>query len=258
MNKEILLWQKDIPYALESPGQFPAVTPFPVTGSKGAVLICPGGGYDHLAAHEGAPVAEMFNTYGISAFVLRYRLHPCHSQAPLNDALRAIRMLRSYGYEKVAILGFSAGGHLACSAATLYPDAILNASDPIDRYSSKPDHLISCYSVVSFVSNTHTGSLLNLLSSESGNISLQRYFSAELHIKKDTSPAFIWHTAGDVSVPPENSLALAAAYARLNKSFELHIYPGGHHGMGLATDDPVISGWSSSCADWLIRNGYKA
>ncbi len=114
MREKVYLWNGTAPYSEYSPDQAqPSVTCFPVEGSKGAVVVCPGGGYTMKAPHEGDPIAEMLNRAGISAYVLDYRVKPCHMEAPLGDASRAIRVVRGMGYEKVAILGFSAGGHLA-------------------------------------------------------------------------------------------------------------------------------------------------
>ena len=148
MNRRIFLWPCEAPYSSESPGQAqPSVTEFRVPGSRGAVIVCPGGGYEVKAGHEGAPIAEMLSNAGISAYVLDYRVVPFHPLAPLSDALRAIRVVRSMGYEKVAILGFSAGGNLCCSAATHYDRGVSDSDDPIQRLSSRPDAFIPCYAV---------------------------------------------------------------------------------------------------------------
>ncbi len=252
----IRLWpENEIPYWEE--GQcVPALDAYPVAGSKGAVVVCPGGGYCMKASHEGGQIAKMLNMAGISAYVLDYRVRPCHYEAPLSDAKRAIRTVRGMGYEKVAILGFSAGGHLTCSAATLYDAGDPAAEDPIERLSSRPDAFIPCYPVVSFASFRHQGSLEALLGDKKNDYSLIRRFSAELHVNGDTPPAFIWHTAEDGAVPVENSLNLAAALAHAGVSFELHIFPHGPHGMGLAGGDPVVGQWPALCQKWLLNQGY--
>lgn len=134
MHEKIYLWKEDAPYTQFSPLQAqPSVTEYAVPGSRGAVVVVPGGGYCMKADHEGAPIAEMLNQAGVSAYVLDYRVKPCHMLAPLADAKRAIRLVRSMGYEKVAILGFSAGGHLTCTAATLYDAGDPDAADPLER-----------------------------------------------------------------------------------------------------------------------------
>lgn len=250
MDTEIqkyILWERDIPFQCPGDTFIPAMTGYHVQDCKKAVLVCPGGGYRYKAEHEGAPVARVLNAAGISAFVLDYRVAPCHCKAPMNDALRAIRLLRSAGYEKVAVLGFSAGGHVACCAAVHYRDAYLDGNDPVDRFDSRPDGLISCYSVISMTEYAHPGSVQQLLGEACGDRKLEEYFSAQLHVTGDTPPAFIWYTSADGSVPVENSLMLAEAYAENGVPFELHVFPGGHHGMGLAADDPVISAWAGLC-----------
>lgn len=252
-NDLVYLWDKE---SSMNNGFRPSVKCFRVSGSRGAVLVIPGGAYTHRASHEGDPVASMINTASISAFVLDYHVCPCKKDEPLQDALRAVRIIRSMGYEKVSVLGFSAGGNLACCAAVHYADASLIPSDPVDTFSSRPDGLISCYSVVSMLENVHFGSVRNLLQSEWEDMALRRYFSAEVFVDAFSPPAFIWHTSCDSSVPPENSLRLAQAYAAHGIDYELHIFPGGHHGMGLAKEDKCISQWTDLCLGWLKRNGF--
>jgi acetyl esterase/lipase len=259
MNKGdiIYLWKDKAPYTDECGGQAqPSIKAFPVEGSRGAVVVCPGGGYCMKAQHEGDPISEMLNQAGISAFTLDYRVRPCPYDAPLTDALRAIRLVRSFGYEKVAILGFSAGGNLTCSAATLYTDGNPDADDPIDRLSSRPDAFIPCYAVVSFISYEHCGSRYSLLGDKGDDLALVRRFSAELNVTRDTPPAFIWHTADDGCVPVENSLMLARALAEHGVPFEMHIFPHGYHGLGLATGLPDVGQWPALCQKWLTLQGY--
>ena len=258
----IMLWPQGFaPYMEDCGGQAaPSITMYrahrdDAQPSPGVVLICPGGGYHYKATHEGGQIAEMINEAGIDAAVLDYRVAPCPHDAPLQDCQRAIRTLRAMGYEKAAVLGFSAGGHVACSAAVHYDRGHADAQDPLERLSCRPDALISCYSVVSFTQHTHIGSLTNLLGERRGSISLQRFYSAERNVTPDTPPAFIWHTAEDASVPVENSLNLAAALSRCGVPFEMHIFPEGHHGLGLASDYPA-GAWAGLCTAWLIRQGF--
>lgn len=256
--KRILLWEAGCAPHIRACGEQaePSLEPYIAEGSRGAVIVCPGGGYRIKAEHEGAPVAKMLQCAGVSAFVLDYRVAPCPHDAPLGDALRAVRVVRAMGYEKVAILGFSAGGHLACSAATLYTSGDSDADDPIERLSSRVDGLISCYGVVSFVSHPHIGSRGKLLGDEYGNLELARRYSAELNVTKDTPPAFIWHTMADEKVPVENSLNLAAAYSRAGVSCELHVFPQGCHGLGLAEEIPQTAQWTELLVRWLNTQGY--
>ncbi len=255
--REVLpLWADgNIPYFQEN-NEIPSIECYPVEGAKGAVVICPGGAYCLRASHEGGQIAITLNRAGISAYVLNYRVRPCHYEAPLSDAKRAIRTVRSMGYEKVAIMGFSAGGHLTCSAATLYDKGDANAADPIERISSRPDGFIPCYPVVSFTTFRHHGSMVALLGNHAGNLALQRRFSAELQVTDDTPPAFIWHTMTDASVPIQNSLNLANALACHGVEFELRVYPCEPHGMGLAKGTPIVGEWSDHCTRWLLGQGY--
>ena len=259
VNKEpeqILLWPDgNIPYWQEG-NCIPNIKAYPVEGSTGAMVVCPGGAYCIKASHEGRQIARMLNGANISAYVLDYRVRPCHYEAPLSDAKRAIRMVRSMGYEKVGILGFSAGGHLTCSAATLYDMGNPDAEDPIDRLSSRPDVFVPCYGVVSFISFRHQGSVNALLRDDRGNFELIYRFSAEMHVDKNTPPAFIWHTAEDSGVPVENSLRYAAALSACKIPFELHIFPDAPHGLGLAKDFPAVAQWAGLCQNWLIRMGF--
>ena len=251
MKQIIPLWPREAPYTAESPEQTqPSVKAFPAYGADIAVVVCPGGGYVRKAEHEGDPIAEMLCQSGIAGYVLDYRVSPCHPMAPLSDAQRAIRLVRSMGYRHVGILGFSAGGHLACSAATHYDAGEPDANDPLERLPCRPDFFIPCYPVVSMTQYQHDGSRRALLG-KADDPDLERYFSAELHVTSDTPPAFIWHTANDGSVPVENSLLLAAALSKANVSFELHIYPDGRHGLGLAEDKPVVRQWPKQCVDFI-------
>ena len=253
------LWKNTAPYSGYSPNQAqPSVTCFPVENSKGAVVVCPGGGYGMKADHEGTAIANMLNECGVSAFVLDYRVKPCHHAAPLSDANRAVRLVRSMGYAKVGIMGFSAGGNLTCCAAVHYDNGNPDSPDPIERYSSRPDAFIPCYAVVSLTQFTHVQTRQNLLKDRRDDQALARYFSAEQHITEDTPPAFIWHSATDEMVPVDNSLILGAAMAAKGVPFEMHIFPEGLHGLGLAKELPVVARWSDMACDWLERQGFKA
>ena len=256
-HETIKLWPGDAPYTQDSPEQRqPSLLPYPVDGAKGAVVICPGGGYCMKADHEGRDIAKMLNEAGVAAYVLDYRVKPCHYEAPLSDVKRAIRLVRSMGYEKVGVVGFSAGGHVCCSAATLYDLGDPDAADPIERLSSRPDAFVSSYSVVSFVSFPHQGSLKSLMGDHSADYKLLRRFSAELNVTGDTPPGFIWHSCGDQLVPVENSIQLAKAMAEAGAPFELHIFPGGCHGAGVASPDENAEKWAPMSIGWLKDLGF--
>ncbi len=258
-NGRILLWQQDAPWAELCKAQpAPTLTPYIAPGSRGAVVVCPGGGYQMKAQHEGEPVALMLQNAGISAFVLDYRVAPCHHTTPLGDAKRAIRTVRAMGYQKVGILGFSAGGHLCCSAAMQFDLGDPMAEDLIERISSRPDAFVPCYAVVSFGKHTHQGSREKLLGEQATDEALIRLYSNELQVCKDTPPAFIWHTSDDGAVPVQNSLLLALALADAGIAHELHVYPNGRHGLGLAQELSDVSGWAGDCVRWLQRQGFGA
>ena len=254
----IPLWPGDAPYSDRSPGQAqPSLQPYPAENARGAVVVVPGGGYYMKAGHEGDPIALMLNSQGISAYVLDYRVHPCHPLAPLTDASRAIRLVRSLGYEKTAILGFSAGGHICCSAATHYDAGDPDSADPVERFSSRPDAFIPCYAVTLFrAPYTHLSSRQGLLGEEWEKEEWVRYFSTEENVTPDTPPAFLWHTAEDGLVPVQNSLILAKALADKGVSFELHVYPKGMHGMGLASLCVPAAQWGGELCRWLLEMGF--
>lgn len=257
MSEKILLWPGEAPYSSFSPGQAqPSLTPFPAEGSRGAMVVCPGGGYTHKAAHEGEPIARLLQNAGISAYVLDYRVAPCFREAPLADAKRAIRVLKAMGYEKVGIMGFSAGGHLCCSAATLYDEGNPDSDDPVERLSSRPDVFCPCYAVVTFGKYTHMDSREALLGEEKDNEEMIRRFSGERNVTRNTPPAFIWHTAQDGFVPAQNSLQLAMALRDNDVMFELHVYPLGHHGIGLGSDNAVASQWGGEMCRFLNSMGF--
>ncbi len=255
--EKIMLWQKP-PYIEYTNNSFePSIAPFVINESKSAILVCPGGGYGGKAGHEGAPIAKMFNEHGLNSFVLDYNVAPCHKFAPLSDVQRAIRTIRNMGYEKVGVCGFSAGGHLTCTSATLYDFEAYSKTDDIDNLSARPDAFIPCYPVVTFDEEfTHIGSRQNLLSSEWENKTLVELFSNEKHINSDTPPAFIWHTANDELVPVRNSLELAKALSENGVYFELHIFPNGWHGLGLALDCEDIKVWSDCACTFLKKLNF--
>jgi acetyl esterase/lipase len=259
-EEPIKLWTDKAPGAVgNEPQDIPTLTPyFPKEKANGtAVIVCPGGGYSRLANHEGEPVAQWLNTLGITAFVLKYRLGPrYHHPAPLQDAARAIRTVRSHAGEwkldvnRIGILGFSAGGHVASTAGTHFDGG--KAGDPytIERFSSRPSLMVLIYPVVTMGQLTHGGSK-RLLIGENATPDMIKLLSNEEQVTKETPPTFLVHTADDSAVPVENSLNLAAALRRASVPFELHIYERGRHGFGLGGSDPILSTWPARCADWL-------
>ncbi len=253
-NEKIMLWDNP-PYIGYTNNSFePSITPYVVNDKKTAVIVCPGGGYGCKAGHEGEPIARMYNEHDINAYVLDYNVAPCHKFAPLSDVQRAIRTLRHMGYEKVGVCGFSAGGHLTCTSATMYDFEAYPKADKIDEYSARPDAFIPCYPVVTFdESFTHMGSRQNLLSSEWQDQELVEKFSNEKNVNSNTPPCFIWHTATDDVVPVKNAFALAEALSKNKVYFELHIFPVGWHGLGLAYEYDDIKVWSECACTFLKK-----
>ncbi|NHN29333.1 alpha/beta hydrolase [Paenibacillus agricola] len=260
----LLLWPNGTPNKLgEDAEDKPTLVPYLVEGAapSAAVVVCPGGGYQRRAEHEGEPIALWLNSLGVSAFVVHYRVAPYQHPNPLSDAQRAIRIVRSRAQEwnidpaRVGILGFSAGGHLASSSGTHYDKGQADAEDPIERESSRPDLLVLCYPVISFVANAHMGSRANLLG-DPADPQLVELMSSEQQVTPETPPTFLWHTADDAAVPVENSLMFASALSRNKVPFELHVYESGRHGLGLGTEVVGVRAWTDACAIWLAKQGF--
>lgn len=225
-----------------------------------AVIICPGGGYGHLAMdHEGRQIAEWLNSFGVTAFVLRYRHHGTGHKhpVPMMDGQRAIRLVRSRAAEwnvdpaKIGVLGFSAGGHLASTLGTHFDAGNADATDAIDQVSSRPDFLVLCYPVISLTADyTHKGSRENLLG-PSPDKELVRSLSNEFQVTRETPPTFLFHTNADTGVPPENSVVFYEALRKAGVPAELHIFEMGKHGLGLAGEIPGTNSWPERCREWM-------
>ncbi|MEQ1603264.1 MAG: alpha/beta hydrolase [Pyrinomonadaceae bacterium] len=261
------LWPDGAPNAVgKEPQDIPTITAFLApkeTATGAAVLVLPGGGYTRLSdVKEGSDVAKWLNSLGISAFVLKYRLGPRYNQPnPLLDAARAMRTIRHRATEwgvdtkRVAILGFSAGGHLASTMGTKYDEGKADAKDEIERVSSRPDAMILLYPVITMGEFTHAGSKKYLLG-ENSTPELIKLYSNELQVTKDTPPTFIFHTMTDATVPVENAMLFASALRKNGVPFEFHLYEQGPHGVGLAPTNPYLASWAARCADWLVLRGF--
>jgi len=264
------LWANGAPGAKGSEdGDKPTLTIYRPPREKAtgaAVVICPGGGYGHLAMdHEGHQIAQWLNSFGVAGFILQYR----HSRsgsgyghpAPLQDAQRAVRTVRARAKEwgvdpaRIGILGFSAGGHLASSAGTHFQNRYNDAKDSIDKVSCRPDFMVLIYPVISFTESfTHKGSRKNLLGNNPER-ELVENLSNERQITAETPPTFLVHGNDDKGVPPENSVFFYLALRKAKVPAEMHIYENGRHGFGLGKQFGPVSTWPTRCQDWMKNRG---
>lgn len=256
-----LLWEGKALGALgNAPEDTPSLTVYqnPDGGAQRAgIVICPGGAYAGLADHEGAPVAHWFESIGIRAFVLRYRLGPrYHHPVMLHDAERAIRYVRAqaqkFGVDpkRIGVLGFSAGGHLASTVSTHFSPGKAEDTDPIERVSSRPDFSILIYPVITMRDpHTHAYSREMLLGQHPSQKDIDD-LSNERAISLDTPPTFIVHGANDDAVPIQNALGYANGLADHRVPFEMHIPGNGPHGFGLGYPNSPQD-WRALCAKWL-------
>lgn len=222
------------------------------------IVICPGGGYTHLAMnHEGHLFARWLNERGITAVILKYRMPNGHERIPLADAQQAIRWVRMQAKEwgiypvKVGIAGFSAGGHLASTLMTHYEQGNENASEPIKRFNSRPDFALLFYPVISMQAGlTHAGSRHALLGEEPGMDKVNEY-SGELHVTAQTPPAFIVHSDDDKAVSVMNSVSFYQALKKHDVPAVLYIFPKGGHGWGLRDSYEYYPEWTTLLEKWL-------
>jgi acetyl esterase/lipase len=269
----ILLWDNGAPGATgTTDADKPTLTVFRAAGVgvHPAVIIAPGGSYSHLAmTYEGRDVATWMNSVGVTAFVLRYRLTPYHYPIELEDAQRAIRLVRARATEfgidpaRLGMMGFSAGGHLTSTAGTHFDAGNPNAADPIDRQSSRPDFLVLAYPVISFQAGTlgaadvlrANGSSGRNLLGDNPDPQLLTQLSNELQVTPQTPPTFIYHCSTDKTVPVESSVAFYLALHKAGVPAELHIFENGAHGGGLALGDPGRGAWPMLLENWLRGRG---
>lgn len=259
------LWKNGAPGALgTNPKDIPtlhAVLPEKPNGA--AIIVAPGGGYQSVVDHEKYNVAEYFANLGLTAFVLVYRVGPRYQHpAMLHDVARAVRTVRASAKQynldpnRIAIIGFSAGGHLAATISVHHDPGDPNAADPIDRVSSRPDLAILCYPVITMDKQKgHLGSLKNLLGPEPKPEHVE-LMSLELQVRADTPPTFIYHRTFDGIVPVQHPLLYAAALADKNVPFELHVYDHKGHGSVFALNDAIDRDWPDRLVNWLRRRGF--
>lgn len=237
--------------------------PVAAKATGAAVVICPGGGYIGEAAfHEGYQFADWLNEQGIAGIVLKYRLPNGHSEIPLIDAKRAMRLVRAHANEwnidpkKIAIAGFSAGGHLASTLGTHFDDGDTKASDPVERFTSRPDLMLLFYPVVSMKKNvTHAGSRYNLLGKNPAP-ELENLYSNELQVKGNTPPTILFLSDDDGAVPPANSIQFYNALKEKKIPASMAIFPTGGHGWGMRTNVSFWKIWREMLVDWFVKNQF--
>ena len=266
-HKVELLWPHGAPGAQGTqPEDIPTLTvylPDPGKAVGTAVVVCPGGGYVHLAMEkEGSDIAEWLNSIGIAAFVLKYRLGPrYHHPIEMWDGQRALRYVRYHAKEyginsnRIGIWGFSAGGHLASTVGTHFDNGKPHAPDPIDRVSCRPDFMVLAYPVVTMLPPyVHKGSRRALLG-DHPDPRLVRYLSNELQVTPETPPTFLFSTDADTTVPCENSIQFFLALRQNHVPAEMHIFEPGPHGVGLAPTRAALSIWPTLLANWFLTRG---
>jgi acetyl esterase/lipase len=269
-EKTVLLWPDGAPGAQgDEDIDKPALTIFVAPGenaTKTAVVIAPGGGYEHLSwAKEGTDFAQWMSARGVTAFVLRYRLGPkYHYPVELEDAQRAIRWVRSHASEygvaadHIGMMGFSAGGHLTATAGTHFDDGKVGDADMVERQGSKPDFLLLAYPVITFEEPAvHSGSKKYLLGADP-DPKLVELLSDETQVTKDTPPTFLFATTDDKTVPVMNSVMFYSALVKAGVPVEMHLFQHGSHGVGLAAANPQLSVWPDLMAKWMRERGYMA
>jgi acetyl esterase/lipase len=263
------LWSGSAPGAIGiTPDDTPEISVFlPMRwhASGAGMVVCPGGAYKLLmSSYEGEDIARWLNSFGVAAFVLKYRIAPRYRYpAPLLDAKRAVRYVRYNAGrfrirpDRLGIIGFSAGGHLASTEVTHFDRGDANSTDPVDRVSSRPDFAILAYPIITFHAPwTHAESVHNLLGPDPDPAILDE-LSNDQHVTPETPPTFLFHTGQDTPVPPENSVLFYAALRKAGVPAELHVYAEGPHGVGLANGHgraprvPSLLSWPSRAEEWL-------
>lgn len=227
-----------------------------------AVVICPGGGYMIEAMdHEGYDLAEWLATQGVAGIVLKYRLPYGHDQIPLEDAQRALRIVRQKAAEwginpsKIGIAGSSAGGHLASTAGTRFDLGKPESTDPLEKYSCRPDFMLLLYPVITFSEEFgHMGSRTNLIGTGNKWELVEKY-SNELHVTPQTPPTFLILADDDGGVPPRNSIEFYMALKKYKIPAEMHIFRDGGHGFGMNKKNLPVDQWPNLFAQWMKAQG---
>ena len=227
-----------------------------------AVVICPGGGYGMEAMdHEGYDMADWLAKQGVAGIVLKYRLPYGHDQIPLEDAQRAIRIVRQKAAEwginlsKIGIAGSSAGGHLASTAGTKFDLGKPDSADPLEKYSCRPDFMLLLYPVITFNEQYgHMGSRTNLIG-PGNKWDLVEKYSNELHVTAQTPPTFLVLADDDNAVPTQNSIEFYLALKKFDIPAEMHIFRDGGHGFGMNKTNKPVDQWPNLFISWLKAQG---
>jgi acetyl esterase/lipase len=237
---------------------FPPLAGTPSSGT--AIVYCPGGGYIHV--NTGNEIQRIFNPLGVTVFALLYRCQEFGAPAPLQDVLRAVRLVRTHAAEfglnpaHIGVLGGSAGSHVAGCAGTLYDDPLGKTGSPLDQVSARPDFMILLFSVLSMEDPNASASSRKALLGSNPTPEMMDHYSIEKHVTPNTPPTFLIHTQGDTTVKLENELQLYAALRKNNVPVELHLYPVGTHGSGLDPNFGPTALWPKLCEEWMRFNGW--
>ncbi len=237
-----------------------------------AVIICPGGGYDYISDRENEPVALRLAGHGIASFVLKYSCVNKKFPTAALELASAVKYVRDNALkyqvdkDKIFVMGFSAGGHLAASLSNFYDKDILTRPLGVSPNDIKPNGCILCYPVLTSDSEfTHETSILNLLGDDKSNdeaLKMRELVSLENRVSEATPPTFLWHTSDDTTVPVENSLLYMTSLSKFKIPFESHIYEWGNHGLSLCNYQtstgehhivPVNEKWVEHAIDWIYR-----
>ncbi|GAA0177690.1 alpha/beta hydrolase [Clostridium sediminicola] len=273
INKTIDIWGTGNYQSEGTDGFKPTMDTYILSGEKKrpAILVCPGGGYEFTSEREAEPIAMKFNAAGYHTFVLNYSVSPRKHPQPLLDVSRAMCIIRENSEEwkidgdRIAVCGFSAGGHVAASLAVHFEKDYLFNTLLINKGMNKPNALILSYPVITSGEFAHKGSFKNLIGEE-GREELRQHLSLEFQVNANVPPTFLWHTFEDSAVPVENTLLFATALRKNNIPFELHVYPEGPHGLSLATEEtgnenmpsmPHVATWIELCVQWLGNLAFK-